>query len=147
MTAEEIKRLPNLDVTAHTLRIEGERTPALIVRQFGINVALVELEDSRASRIRVVSEQFLTPEGAHPGQRVQELSRIYGNGSVLTGEGNTVLTFPRAPGMSFLLDPLTVKKLGNAPAWPAVKRANPRVQMILLTGTAGEEAGQGGGAP
>lgn len=130
--ASEVERLPGHTVLRFERRVEGERIPALSITRFGMPVAMVELKDGRVWRITVFAEGFRTAEGARVGMTAAELERIYGPGTVLTGEGAVCARFERAPGLSFCFAP--DRRLPARPRWSDLRTRGARVHRILVVG-------------
>lgn len=101
MSRAEIEALETLSFTPTELDLEGQKTPALRATRDGKTIGTVELENDRASRIRVDSSEPTTAKGAHVGMTAKELGALLGPGKVLTGEGNVCAVFDDAPGLSF----------------------------------------------
>lgn len=101
MSRTEIESVETMSFTPTELDLEGQKTPALRAMRDGKPIATVELEDDRASRIRVESSEATTGKGAHVGMTAKELEAAHGRGKLLTGEGKVCSTFEGAPGLSF----------------------------------------------
>jgi len=134
MSAEELQRQPDLAVQPMETRPGQQGPPALRVQQFGMPVALVELRDGRASRIRLVSGQYQTAEGARVGTTAEQLQALYGPGQLLTEAGVVAATFPTAPGLRFWLGTEQELEAPAASDWPKVLAKNPYVRSILIVG-------------
>jgi hypothetical protein len=134
MKGEDVRKLPNFTVTPMTVRLEGTPTPSLQVSQFGMPIALAELEQGVVRRITVAADRYQTEKGARVGMTARDLDGIYGAGQVHTGEGSICATFGEAPGRSFCFQPdrsLLNLRFGD---WPKVVQKNPRVRKILVVG-------------
>jgi hypothetical protein len=130
MTRAAATKAEGFTVAPATLRLEGTPTPVLRYERSGEVVAVAELTSGRISRIRVLSPQFRTSEGAHVGSDARELAKQYGAGRALTGEGNVCAAFAKAPGRSFCFR--TTPDLLLKPDWKKVVTRNPVVEVILV---------------
>lgn len=132
MPADEVRRLPDMQVSLLERRLEGIAAPTLRVSRFGIPQVLAELDGDKVWRIRVLSEHFRTRDGAHVGMSARELQKLYGPGKLVSGEAKLCALFDKAPGISFCFRgaPKT-----RGLTWPQVAAKNLRVGAILVTGS------------
>jgi hypothetical protein len=95
-----------------------------------------DVPEGRVTRITVRSPQLATDRGIRVGSRLRMLEGAYGQGKVLTGEGNVCVIFSRtAPGLSFCLaDGGNFSSGGRPPTWSRLIQLNPRVSEILVVG-------------
>lgn len=124
-----------MEVSVLEQRLEGIAAPTLRVSRFGIPQFLVELEDGRVWRIRVLTEHFRTREGAHVGMGARELQKLYGPGKLVSGKAKLCALFDRAPGISFCFRAAPKGTPGRGLTWEQVAAKNLRVGAILVTGS------------
>lgn len=121
-----------------TVPREGMNEPVIQVRDSSGRLLLTaDLADGRVTRIHVRDPDLTTAQGVRVGTPLRTLERRYGKGQVLVGEGNVCVVFPRTvPGLSFCLaDAYRLVTGGRPPTWDRVRRANPRVETILVVGS------------
>jgi hypothetical protein len=116
--------------------LEGESYPVIAVAFRSTRMFLIEPAEGKVWRIETSDPRLSTPEGVKVGSRLTALERHYGRGKILTGEGNVCAAFQRrAPGRSFCLAAADrLAKYGDD--WNRIRRMNPRVAQILVTGPA-----------
>jgi len=101
MSRTEVESVETMTFMPTEVVLEGQKTPALRAMRNGKPVGTVELDDGKASRIRIDSPEAKTAKGAHVGMTAKELQAVHGTGKVVTGEGNVCALFDDAPGLSF----------------------------------------------
>ncbi len=136
MTAREARSLPNLNVVETAIALPDLRGKFLRFSQFGLNVALAEVRDGRIARLRVLSPDFATPEGARVGMTVAELEQACGPGTPAVTPGRVRVTCGRTPGYAFLFPGPARLHLTGSVTMNELARRGARVEMILLTGRA-----------
>jgi hypothetical protein len=102
---------------------------------------IVDVPEGRVTRITVRSPKLATDRGIRVGSRLRTLERAYGQGKVLTGEGNVCVIFPEtAPGRSFCLsNGGSLSPSGRPPPWSRLIQSNPPVSEILVVGAPDSE--------
>lgn len=130
MSRAELLAAPDVTLVPSSMSLEGQPTPTLRVMREGHLLAIVELVDDRAYRIRVESPELATRRGARVGMTASELSALDGEGRALTGEGNVCALFEEEPGLSFCFRP----EDPNVNSWERLLRSDARVSEILVVG-------------
>lgn len=87
-----------------TWTAEGMRERGLVVPIEGGGRAVALLAGDTVARIEVRDSIPRTREGLGVGSRLEQLRAAYGRACAALGEGNVVVWFPGAPGVSFALD-------------------------------------------
>lgn len=140
MSADAVKRLPNMTVTTQKVKGSSAASPVLQVSQFGLPIAAVQLREGQVERVKIVSEKYRTPEGAGIGTPVNRLVKLYGAGTLHTGDHRVCATFARASGITFYFRPVQPLLSLHDGDWDKLVKLNPGVQWIELSGKAGELA-------
>jgi len=86
-----------------TIELEGEKCPVLLIKdKDGKKLFILEEYEKKVWRIQIISPRYKTKEGIHIGSTLAEAIKVYGQPSILEGEG-TFATFKNQQHLSFNL--------------------------------------------
>jgi hypothetical protein len=142
MRAEEVLSTYGDRARRATVTREGMADPVIRIRDTQGQLLMdADVPEGRVTRITIRSPQLATDRGIRVGSRLRELERAYGQGSVLTGEGNVCVIFPKsAAGLSFCLANGGSLSSGDRPSpWSRLIQLNLRVSEILVVGASDSE--------
>jgi len=130
MSKTEIESIETMTFTPTEVELEGQKTPALRAMRDGKPIGTVELQNDRATRIRIDSSEPKTSKGAHVGMTAKELDAAHGEGKVVTGEGNVCAVFDDAQGLTFCFKNANP----DTKEFSELLESNPTVSEILVVG-------------
>jgi hypothetical protein len=130
MPEAEVRGLRNVTVAPLRGKVEGVKGPALEVTQYGLPIALAELDGGKVTRIRYLTKDYVTPEGARVGMRAQELGKLYGKGRLDRVTQGVYARFDRSPEYRF---GFVVRNPGSVGSWDQLLALNPRVSVVVVS--------------
>ena len=128
MSEAEIKQaVPEAQVVPVETPPAGLETPVLGVTSAGKGTVYVELKDGKAARFTVVDDALSTSYSARVGMPVSELEALYGEGQVVSVQGQPAVRFDTAAPLRFIVE-------GDRPPkdWAALVKQDPKITRIQV---------------